>query len=149
MTLSSHDRRLVRLEEKGWAKDNSLMRVVAGAERLHNRRRRAALALVAFAQELAGVDPSAAVPEPARNEASAHVEALPVRRRESPPPIIPGSTNDPNSSAYMRPWVEGAVEVPEVPDGPDMPKGPWAHWGFEPPPSYAREAEDGTDCESA
>jgi len=142
MTIESHDRRLTRLEERGWAKDNSLMRVVAGAERLQKRRRRAALALVAYAQELAGIEAPEVAPEPMRGEMSRRVEPLPTRRRESPPPIIPGSPNDPNSSAYMRPWVQDAVEMPEVPDGPDMPKGPWAHWGFERPPSYDSERDD-------
>jgi len=103
MTISSHDRRLVRLEEKGWAKDNSLMRVVVGAERLRKRRRRAALA---------GVEPPAVVPEPLRDEP---VRGTPMRDA-LPPPSRPvwGPDNRPGPhdvltwEEVMRlPWING------------------------------------------
>jgi hypothetical protein len=100
MTISSHDRRLVRLEEKGWAKDNSLMRVVVGAERLRKRRRRAALALAAFAQDLAGVEPPAVVPEPPRDEP---VRGTPMRDAPPPPSARPFAAPPPPSRPVWGP----------------------------------------------
>jgi hypothetical protein len=136
VTHAANHRALERLERKSGAKDdNSLARIVFALER-ERRQQRAALALVAVAQALTGDEP----PVTMQAETSPGYEPLPAPRHESPP-IVPGSTNDPNSSAYIRPWVQEAVEMPDL-DGPDMPKGPWAHWGFERLPSYAREAED-------
>lgn len=66
MSIEGHDRRLIRVAEKGWAKDNSLASIVYAIEREH-RRRRAALALVAVAQALTGTDET---PEPVHEEPS-------------------------------------------------------------------------------
>lgn len=134
-------RRLQRMERMGGAKDGEWLTAV----REIGREQRAALALVKLAQALAGTPPPA-TPMPVREETPRPVEPSPAPGRESAPPVISGSTNDPYSSAYIRPWVQEAV-APEMPDGPDMPTGPWAHWGFEPPPSYARDAEEGADDE--
>jgi hypothetical protein len=141
VTYAANHRALERLERTSGARDdNSLARIVFAVDR-ERRQQRAALALAAVAQALTGEEPPATV----QAETSPGYEPLPAPRRESAPTIIPGSPNDPDSSAYMRAWVQDAVEVPEVPDGPDMPRGPWAHWGFERPPSYAREVEDVAD----
>lgn len=80
MSIENHARRLARIAEKGWTKDNSLMSLVVGAERLE-KRRRAALALVAFAQELAGVEAPTVAPEPVREE--------PMRGGPPPPSARP------------------------------------------------------------
>jgi hypothetical protein len=141
VTHAANDRALERLERKTGAKDDGWLKAVYEL----SRERGAALALAKFAQALAGDEPPPR--EPMYGGPPARVERSHAPRHESPP-IIPGSTNDPNSSAYIRPWLQEAVEMPD-PNGPDMPKGPWAHWGFERPPSYAREAEDAADSDAS
>jgi hypothetical protein len=138
VSIAGHDRRLLRVAEKGWARDNSMGRMVFALQREKDRKRRAAVALVKFAQELVGVPLSITPPV----QMSSAVEPRAAPFREGPTSAIPGSPNDPNSSAHMRPWVREVDYVPNLADAPDLPTGPWAHWGVERPPSYAREAED-------
>jgi hypothetical protein len=118
MTHATNSRALARLESKKGSKESSLSRLVGMIEQGTEERRRAVLALVAYAQELAGVEPPAAAPEPLRDEPPAPC-ADPVA---APPPPSrapvwggdrrPGPHDVLTWEEVMRvPWVEGEAAI--------------------------------------
>jgi hypothetical protein len=109
MTYATNNRALERLEAKSGSKESPLSRYVTLVEQARERRRRATLALVAFAQELAGVEPSAATPEPARDEPSAP-RVDPVAA--PPPPSRPRWSRDRRPGPHDVLTWEEAMQVP-------------------------------------
>lgn len=113
MSIEGHDRRLLRVAKKGWAHDNSLVRMVFAI----HREKSAALTLVKFAQVLAGTDQRPETPKPVREEPRLppdHPFAAPS------PPSRPawGPNNRPGvhdvltwEEAMRLPWIEGEDSV--------------------------------------
>lgn len=135
MSITGHRRRLDRVEQRRGAKCNPWVEAVYRVEKVKQAERKAVAALVELALVLAGTDK---MPMQPRRETPPPAPSVALQI-ESYRPIAAGSTEDRNSSAYIRPWTQPVLYVPPPPNEPGRPRDPWENWGFERPPSYDRE----------
>ncbi len=138
MTIVGHRRRLERLELRSGSKRDPWVEAVYEAEREVQATRKAVAALVEFALVLAGTDKR---PMQVRRETLPPAPTATLQI-ESFTSVAAGSTEDRNSSAYIRPWTQPVLYAPPPPVDPGHPRDPWENWGFVSPPSYDRKTED-------
>ncbi|MCX7361380.1 MAG: hypothetical protein NTV97_05850 [Alphaproteobacteria bacterium] len=136
MSIVGHRRRLERLELRSGSKSDPWVEAVYAVERKVQATRKAVAALVELALVLAGTDK---MPMQVRRETPPPAPAA-TPQIESFQPVAAGSTEDRNSSAYIRPWTQPVLYVPPPVD-PGRPREPWENWGFERLPSYDGETD--------
>lgn len=132
MSIDSHARRLNKLEPEPPSEADVWRAAVYEIDRWQ----RAAVAMVAFAQALAGApDPAPTICPPARDAEPPPSERPRHAPRPPPPPRRPAPYEIVTWEEAMRlPWLDGTPPLPCPPPTDEERRDPWHGWNLTMPP---------------